>query len=311
MKFSLWASNSRPWSEIVGLATYVESVGWHGFLLPDHLMSHTADDSPGTEPALDCWTVLAAVAVAVPNVHLTSMVSPVTIHHPVVLAKRVVTVDQISNGRAVLGLGAGWQVNEHRGYGFELRQPGERVTHFAEAIRVIRELLDSERANLAGRWYSLTDATFEPKAVQSPLPILVGTARSRMLRIVARYANAWNTWGSPPTVAAVTERFTAACETEGRDPASIRRSAQALVYITDSDAQRAALLAEVNLDRAIVGNSAEVVDIIGQYADAGLDEFALPDFNLGASPAERREKIERFHEEVVTKLRTTGPESVG
>ena len=197
MKFSLWASNSRAWPEILDLATYVESVGWHGFWLPDHYMSNTPDDSPGVEPALDCWTVLAAVAVAVPNLRLTSMVSPLTIHHPVVLAKRVVTVDQISNGRAVLGLGAGWQVNEHRGYGFELREPGERVTHFVEAIRVIRELLDNERANFAGRWYTLTDATFEPKPVQSPLPLLVGTASPRMLRTVARYANAWNTWGSP------------------------------------------------------------------------------------------------------------------
>jgi alkanesulfonate monooxygenase SsuD/methylene tetrahydromethanopterin reductase-like flavin-dependent oxidoreductase (luciferase family) len=300
VKFSLWASNSRSWSELVGLATYIESAGWHGFWLPDHFMSNTADDSSGSAPALDCWTVLAGIAVAVPNLVLTSMVSPLTIHHPVVLAKRVVTVDQISNGRAVLGLGAGWQVNEHRGYGFELRQPAERVTHFIEAISVIRELLDSERANFAGRWYTLSDATFEPKPVQSPLPILVGTAGTRMLRAVARYANAWNTWGNPATVAVVTERFTAACEAEGRDPATIRRSTQALVYFTDSDSQRDELLAKAPAGRAIVGTGAEIVDVIGQYAQAGLDEFALPDFTLGASPAQRRETVQRFHEEVVS-----------
>ena len=300
MKFSLWASNSRAWTELVGLASYVESVGWHGFWLPDHYMSNTADDSPGLDPALDCWTVLAAVAATVPNLRLTSMVSPVTIHHPVVLAKRVVTVDQISNGRAVLGLGAGWQVNEHRGYGFELRQPAERVTHFIEAIRVIRELLDNERADLAGRWYTLSDAAFEPKPVQSPLPLLVGTAGSRMLRTVARYANAWNTWGSPSTVAAATERFITACATEARDPASILRSAQALVYIADNDAHRDELLATIRTDRAIVGTTAEIVDVVGQYMQAGLDEFALPDFNLGTSPTQRREAIERFHEEVVS-----------
>ena len=290
---------------MVDLATYVESAGWHGFWLPDHFMSNTPDDSPGLEPALDCWTVLAAIAVAVPNLRLTSMVSPVTIHHPVVLAKRVVTVDQISNGRAVLGLGAGWQVNEHRGYGFELRPPGERVTHFIESIRIIRELLDNERANFAGRWYSLTDATFEPKPVQSPLPLLVGTAGSRMLRTVARYANEWNTWGTPSTVGAATERFIAACETEGRDPASVRRSAQAMVYIIDNDAQRDELLPKIRADRAIVATTAEIVDLMGQYAAAGLDEFALPDFNLGASPTRRRETIERFHEEVVSQLQTS------
>jgi alkanesulfonate monooxygenase SsuD/methylene tetrahydromethanopterin reductase-like flavin-dependent oxidoreductase (luciferase family) len=176
----MWASNNRSWSEILDLATYVESVGWNGFWLPDHYMSNTPDNSTSLEPTLDCWTVLGAVAVAVPNLQLTSMVSPLTIHHPVVLAKRVVTVDHISNGRAVMGLGAGWQVNEHRGYGFDLREPGERVTHFIEAIRVIRELLDNERSNFEGQWYTLTDATFEPKPVQSPLPILVGTKSPRM-----------------------------------------------------------------------------------------------------------------------------------
>jgi alkanesulfonate monooxygenase SsuD/methylene tetrahydromethanopterin reductase-like flavin-dependent oxidoreductase (luciferase family) len=123
-----------------------------------------------------------------------------------------------------------------------------------------------------------------------------------MLRTVARYANAWNTWGSPPTIAAVTERFTAACEKEGRDPASIRRSAQAMVYITDSDAQRDKLLEKISTDRAIVGSTAEIVDAIAQYAKAGLDEFALPDFNLGASSAQRRETIERFHKEVVSEF---------
>jgi alkanesulfonate monooxygenase SsuD/methylene tetrahydromethanopterin reductase-like flavin-dependent oxidoreductase (luciferase family) len=204
----------------------------------------------------------------------------------------------------VMGLGAGWQVNEHRGYGFDLREPGERVTHFIEAVRVIRELLDNERANFNGHWYTLTDTTFEPKAVQSPLPILVGTTRPRMLRTVARYANAWNTWGNPSLVATVTERFIAACETEGRDPASIRRSAQALVYMADDDAQRDELLTKISGDRAIIGTTAEIVDVMGQYAQAGLDEFALPDFNLGASPEQRRESIERFHEEVVGEFST-------
>jgi alkanesulfonate monooxygenase SsuD/methylene tetrahydromethanopterin reductase-like flavin-dependent oxidoreductase (luciferase family) len=302
----MWASNGSSWPEILDLATYAESVGWNGFWLPDHYMSQTADDTSGLEPALDCWTTLAAVAVAVPNLRLTSMVSPLTIHHPVVLAKRVVSVDQISNGRAVLGLGAGWQVNEHHGYGFELREPGERVTHFIEAIRVIRELLDNERANFSGQWYTLTDATFEPKPVQSPLPILVGTKSPRMLRTVARYANEWNTWGSPSHVATVTERFFTACETEGRDPATISRSAQALVFITDSDAKRDELRAKVDPERSIVGSSAEIVDVMGQYAAGGLDEFALPAFNLGASQAERRERIQRFHEEVVSVIHSAG-----
>ena len=125
-----------------------------------------------------------------------------------------------------------------------------------------------------------------------------------MLRTVARYATDWNTWGSPSQVATVTERFVAACETEGRDPATIQRSAQALVFITDTDAQRDELRAKVDTDRSIVGSPAEIIDVMGEYAAAGLDEFALPGFNLGASQAQRRERVERFHEEVVSKVAT-------
>lgn len=302
MQFSLWAANDDPWSELVELAAFVHSLGWHGYWLPDHFMSQTTDNTSGTEPALDCWTALAGIAVAVPDLQLVSMVSPVTIHHPVVLAKRVVTVDHISGGRAVLGLGAGWQINEHRNYGFDLREPGERVTHFIEAIRVIRELLDSDRANLDGRWYTLTDATFEPKPAQARLPILVGTSGMRMLRTTARYADAWNTRGTPDTVATVTERFLAACHTEGRDPATIRRSAQAMVYFTDSDSKRDELRAKVREDRAIVGSPGEIADVVRRYAEAGLDEFALPVFNLRGSLSQRKETILRFHDEVVTAL---------
>ena len=133
MKFSMWASNNRAWSEIVDLATYVESVGGTASGCP----TTTCRTLPTSHQSGAYARLLDGARRgrrAVPNLQLTSMVSPVTIHHPVVLAKRVVTVDQISNGRAVMGLGAGWQVNEHRGYGFELREPGERVTHFIEAF---------------------------------------------------------------------------------------------------------------------------------------------------------------------------------
>ena len=177
------------------------------------------------------------------------------------------------------------------------------MTHFIEAIRVIRELLDERRSTFDGHWYRLDDATFEPKAVQPRLPILVGTAGTRMLRTMARYADAWNTWGIPDTVAAVTERFFAACDAEGRDPATVRRSAQAMVYFTDSDAKRDALRAKVRADRAIVGSPDEVADTVRRYADAGLDEFALPVFNLRGSLSERTDTIHRFHEAVVTTLR--------
>ena len=283
---------------MVDLATYADGTGWHSLWYADHFMSQTPDDTPGDGPALECWSMLAAVAATVPRLRLTSMVSPVTIHHPVVLAKRAATVDQISGGRVVLGLGAGWQVNEHAAYGFRLPEPKERVTHFIESLQVIRHLLDDTRANFTGEWYALTEAPFEPKPVQSPLPILVGTSGPRMMRATARYATEWNTWGDPATVRTKTAEFEVACAAVGADFGGVRRSAQALLFFTDDEATRAKLAAAVPAGRSLVGGSAQIVDMIGEYEAAGVDEFALPDFTLGESGAQRREAIERFRDEV-------------
>ena len=288
---------------MLDIARYADEAGWHGLWYADHFMSQTPDDSPGDGPAHECWSMLAALAASVPNLRFTSMVSPVTIHHPVVLAKRAATVDQISGGRVVLGLGAGWQVNEHAAYGFDLPAPGERVTHFIESIQVIRHLLDDVRASFDGRWYHLTDAPFEPKPAQSPMPLLVGTGGARMMRATARYANEWNTWGTPQLVAERTTEFRAACEAVGTDFGSIRRSAQSLVFLTSSDAARDKIRATAPADRSLVGSSAELVDLIGGYADLGLVELALPDFTLGADASQRRETIERFWTEVAVAFR--------
>ncbi|MEO7398481.1 MAG: LLM class flavin-dependent oxidoreductase [Ilumatobacteraceae bacterium] len=302
MKFSLWTSNARPWSEVLDLARYADGAGWHSLWYADHIMSQTTDDTPGDAPALECWSVLAAVAAVVPRLRLTSMVSPVTIHHPVVLAKRIATVDQISDGRVVFGLGAGWQVNEHAAYGFNLPDPGERVSHFIEAIQVIRHLLDDERATFAGRWYTLVDAPFEPKPVQIPLPILVGTGSPRMMKATARFATEWNTWGDPQAVAERTTAFFAACESVGRDPATVRRSAQALIFLTD-ESKVEALRTKVPAGRSLVGTTQQLVDLIGAYAQGGVDEFALPDFTLGSGASQRRETVEQFWDEVAKPLR--------
>ena len=121
-----------------------------------------------------------------------------SIHHPAVLANRAATIDHISNGRLVLGIGAGWQINEHHAYGIELEPPVTRVDRFEEAIEIVRSLFD-ERAHRLRRRRTTRSPTrrCDPKPVQSPLPILVGTASPRMLRITATHADEWNTWGAP------------------------------------------------------------------------------------------------------------------
>ena len=297
MKFSIFPSYERAWPELVDLARFAQRTGWHGIWFADHFMQQTDDDTVADGPSAECWTVLAALAATVPTIHLTSMVSPVTIHHPVVLAKRATTVDQISGGRAVLGLGAGWQINEHDAYGFELRAPGDRVTHFEEAIEVIHRLLHENRSTFDGRWYRLSDAPFDPKPQH--LPLLVGTGSPRMMRITARWADCWNTWGDPAQLRDRTAMFRAACAAVGRDPDGVRRSAQAMVFLTDGDVARDRLRATAPEGRSLVGSPAELVELIGTYVDAGVDELAIPDFTLGRTSERRMATYERLRDEVL------------
>ena len=300
MKFSIWPSFDRPWAELLELARYAERTGWHALWSADHFMPQTDDNTVSDGPALECWSVLAGIAAAVPRIRLTSMVSPLTIHHPVVLAKRAITVDHISQGRVVLGIGAGWQVNEHAAYGFELPAPGERVTRFEAGIEVISRLLNQPRTDIAGVHYQLTDAPFEPKPIQERLPILVGTGSSRMMRITARWADEWNTWGDPAQVSERTALFGQACEREGREFASVRRSAQAMIFLTDDDAARDRLLPIVPAGRSLVGGPSELIDLIGGYAQQGVDEFAVPDFTLGGTAEQRMQVLQRIHTEVLS-----------
>jgi len=303
MEFSLWPSNAHTWDETLELARFAEAAGWRGFWFADHIMSQTPDDSPGEGDAQECWSILAAVAAAVPRIRLTSMVTPVTVHHPVVVAKRAATVDQISGGRVTLGLGAGWQVNEHRHYGFDLPAPKERVDRFAEAIELIASLLDGGRTTFGGQYFQVDDAPFAPTPVQSPLPLLVGTGSPRMLRLTARWADEWNTWGDPAQVGERTTAFLEACEREGRDPATVHRSVQAMIFLVDDPDRAAKLRERAPEGRSLVGAPAEIIDEIGKYVELGVDEFAIPDFTLGGSQAERMDILARLDAEVVSAFR--------
>jgi alkanesulfonate monooxygenase SsuD/methylene tetrahydromethanopterin reductase-like flavin-dependent oxidoreductase (luciferase family) len=297
MDFAVWPSYQRSWDESIDLARWAAANGLQGFWFADHFMPDTSTTTPDDGPALECWSVLAAVGALVPGLRLTSMVSPVSIHHPVVLAKRAATVAEITGGRAVLGLGAGWQLNEHAVYGFDLLEPGERVSRFAEAIEVIHRLLHEPSATFTGRWYQLTDAPFAPKPT---LPIMVGTGSPRMARITARWADEWNTWGNPDELRRRTDLWLAGCAAVDRDPATMRRSAQALVFLTDDDARRDSIRAAAPADRTLAGGPAELIDLIGTYVEAGIDEFAIPDFTLGATPEERRHTYARLRAEVLS-----------
>ncbi|MEZ5216842.1 MAG: LLM class flavin-dependent oxidoreductase [Ilumatobacteraceae bacterium] len=302
MKFSIWPSSARPWEDLLATARFADRGGWHGIWCADHYMPNTEDGSVDDRPFLEVWAVLPALAAATSRVRLGPLVSPTSVHHPALLANRAASLDVVSGGRFVLGLGAGWQVNEHRAYGIELEAPGPRVRRFDEAIQIVRSLLDQPRTTFEGEFYSITDAPMNPKAIQERLPILVGTGGSKMLRITARHADEWNTWGDPTVVAAASARMDAACEAVGRDPASLHRSAQAMVFLADDDEGADRLRQVAPPDRSIVGTPEQLLEIVATYQDSGIEELIVPDFTLGEHQAEREDRYGRFWETVASAL---------
>ena len=294
MKFSFWPSASRTPADLLDDARMAEDTGWHGVWLADHYMPNTADGKPARGNVHECWALLPALAAVTQRVRIGTLVSPTSVHHPALLAKRAATIDWLSGGRMVLGIGAGWQINEHHAYGFELEPPGKRVTRFEEAIQIVRSMLSQESTTFSGSCYDIVEAPCDPKPVQSPLPILVGTSSPRMLRITARHADEWNTWGNPEHAADCRAALVAACNEVGRDPATMWTSVNALVGLGEVAAPPG---------RASISGSAEqLIDEFGKYAEAGFDEFNLPDWNLGTDNSERADVLARIKTEVMDRL---------
>jgi alkanesulfonate monooxygenase SsuD/methylene tetrahydromethanopterin reductase-like flavin-dependent oxidoreductase (luciferase family) len=288
MRFSVWPGAAQPWPELLDLAMQADNGFWRCVYVADHFMANAErpEDETGM---LEATATLAALAGKTSRVRLANLVLSITFRHPAVLANWAATLDQISDGRLTLGLGTGWQVNEHEHYGIPLGPPRERVDRFAEALAVITGLLTQPRTTFHGRYYRITDAPCDPKPVQSPLPLLIGGTGARMLRLIARYAQEWNHWSAPGRFRPTSQRLDAACEQVGRDPATIWRSTQALTLVTDSPESRAraeAIAAKAPLP-LIYGTPARIADAVAQWRDEGVDEVIIPD---RAMPAGNRRR---------------------
>jgi len=290
MKFSFWPAASNRWEDTLALCQHVAETGWDGVWFADHFMPNTPE---ADGPTHECWTTLAALAASVPRVRIGALVSGNTYRHPAVVANMARTIDHVSGGRFVLGIGAGWQENEHRKYGIPFYTLRERLDRLEEACQVIRALFEQERATFTGRYYRLEDAPLNPKPLQRPLPLLVGGGgERRTMRIAAQFADEWNTWGTPEVLAHKISVLEQHCRDLGRDPRSIRRSAQALVLITE-DAERAAR-ARSSGRPVIAGSEREIREALEAYARAGVDEFIVPDFNFPPDLEEKRAILDRF-----------------
>ena len=174
MKLSLCLDPGRPWQDAMILARQVDAAGWHALYQCDHFMPHHADGLPRPGDVSECWTTLSALAGITSHVRLGSLVLGNTYRHPAIVANMAATLDQISGGRVVLGIGAGWQRNEHVAYGIRLPDPAERIDALDEACAILGMLLHEGSCTFSGNTYRLQDATCEPVPVQRRSPLLVG-----------------------------------------------------------------------------------------------------------------------------------------
>lgn len=210
------------WNQIRTQWLLAEDLGFDNLYLFDHFTG-LYDSQDG--PCLEASTLLAALAGVTQQAKIGVMVYGNTHRHPAILAKEVVTIDHLSDGRAVLGIGAGWNVNEHRWYGLELPTPGKRVRQFDEAMTIINGLLTSEnRFSFDGEFYQIEDAPFQPKPVQHRIPVLIGGKQPKMLRVVAKHADIWDGGGRFGDRTPRVEELKRACDEVGRDFAEIVQS---------------------------------------------------------------------------------------
>ena len=195
MKFSVWPNMGHPVDEALDTARWADAAGWYGVWYADHYMPNTGTEEIKPGDTHECWAMLPAIAAATEHVRVGSLVAPTSIHHPAVLANRARTIDHMS--QRADGARPRRRVADQR---------APRVRHRARAARPPGAALrrgdpdhprphDEDRTTFAGDVYTITDATADPKPIQARLPMLVGTAGPRMLRLVARHADEWNTWG--------------------------------------------------------------------------------------------------------------------
>jgi len=287
------------------MVEHAEVSGWDGAFVYDHFMPNTADGTVDDGPVLECWTTLSALAARTSRLRLGTLVLGMRYRHPAVLANMAATLDVLTGGRLVLGIGAGWQVNEHHAYGIGLPPPRQRLDEFVETCEVLRGLLTQSRTSFRGSYYQLDDAPCRPQPAQQPLPLLIGgTGEQRMLGIVARYADEWNAWTDVDTFRRKAAILDERCTALGRDPSTIARSTQAILHLAATTAELPPP-AQHGRHRPLRGTPAEVQDILAAYRDLGLDEFIVPDDAAIPLP-QRLDTLDLFHEQVAAPLRASG-----
>jgi probable F420-dependent oxidoreductase len=258
------------WPEYAAMARAAEDVGFDSIWVGDHLLYR--DDGRPERGPWETWTLLAALATVTERVQLGPLVACTAFHPPGVLAKAAATVGEISGGRLVLGLGAGWNETEFRAFGIPF---DHRASRFEEAFEIIRRLLSGERVTFRGRFHQVEDAVLLPRPSRRP-PLMVGSIGQRVLKATLPYADAWNTWyeffgNTPEGFAEHLAKMTAVAEEVGRDPREIARSAAVLVMLDRGSKDRPIEDGWPPLE----GPAERIAGSLQEFAEAGAHEVIL------------------------------------
>ena len=279
----------------------VDRLGYDYLMTWDHFVPLVGD---ATGPNLEGWQVLAAWGAVTKNVKIAMLVTGNTYRHPAVLANMAVTLDHITNGRAILGLGAAWHEAEHKMYGIPFDTVPIRLAKLREASRIVRSLLDTERTTFAGKHYTIADATCEPKPVQQKLPLMIGGGGEQVtLRVTARYADIWHGFGTPDVVAKKVEILKRHCEEVGRDYADILPTTGGGILVRDTEEgvnKRLEAVRERNRMGTLPARALPGVPTVEAVAQRLAEHWraGIRGFVFGMSPPYDRETIERLIGEV-------------
>ncbi|HEX5823522.1 MAG TPA: TIGR03560 family F420-dependent LLM class oxidoreductase [Candidatus Limnocylindrales bacterium] len=274
---AFWVQRT-DWPSLRAAVEAAESGGADDLWIDDHLLS---DEGDADDPKLEGWSTLAAVAAVTTRARIGLLVAANTFRNPGLTAKLATTVDHISGGRSILGLGGGWFDDEHRAFGLDFGSGfGERLDRLAESVAIVRRLLDGERFSHDGRFYHLRDALAAPRPVQPHLPILIGgSGPQKTLRIVARHADLWNAYGSPASLAASDAILRERCLEVGRHETEIERTVNLNVVVRSSGAEAERVWASYAAThqpregegRLVVGGPVEAVAAaLSEYAAVGF-----------------------------------------
>jgi probable F420-dependent oxidoreductase len=263
------AGRTPRWNEVLTVARTVESMGFDSFWLPDHLLFRPQGEEP--QGQWDCWSLLAAVAACTSRISIGPFVSCTSFRNPALLAKMADTVEEISDGRLILGLGAGWNEAEYVAFGYPF---DHRVSRFEEAVTIITGLLREGHVDFAGRYYQARDCELRPRGPRpNGPPIMIGTVGARMLRQTALHADVWNaffwwTGNDPSGVPPLREAVDTACDEVGRDPNTLERTTCILVELPGATGTPFQ-------EPPLTGSAEQIAETLRAYAREGITHVQL------------------------------------